>query len=207
MQSKFFGPLLQVSSLIWRAPLQRRVFNCFLLRKSPDDSETNIWKNRLTSSFDRITRTAFQVGVLSFHSLQYAFLGLPGGACASTRVPTEERWDREQEVKGPTGGAAEPQPGREKGAGGHSPGTPGAAVSDADRKWTRFRWNSASSAVFFCFFIVSHLIRLSGQAWFRVTPTTWPRICRSLWSTSGRRWRLTTTNRTSSSSEGLTACP
>lgn len=23
MQSKFFGPLLQVSSLIWRAPLQR----------------------------------------------------------------------------------------------------------------------------------------------------------------------------------------
>lgn len=60
--------------------------------------------------------------------------GLPGGACAFARVPAKECWNREQKAKGPTGGAAESQPGGEKGTGGHSPGAPGAAVSDVERR-------------------------------------------------------------------------
>lgn len=60
--------------------------------------------------------------------------GLPGGACAFARVPAEECWNREQAAKGPTGGAAESQLGGEKGTGGHSPGAPGAAVSDVERR-------------------------------------------------------------------------
>lgn len=58
--------------------------------------------------------------------------GLPGGACALARVPAEERRDGEQEAEGPTGGTAESQPTGEEGAGGHSPGASGAAVSDVE---------------------------------------------------------------------------
>ena len=58
-----------------------------------------------------------------------ALSGLPGGARAPAWVPAEEHRNREQEAKGPTGGAAEPQHTGEEGAGGHSPGAPGAAVS------------------------------------------------------------------------------
>lgn len=118
--------------------LQLPLMQTVWLKLPSRHKQTNIWNNWLTFAFHGIPRTALWVQAFSLHSTRCPSLGLPGGACASARVPAEELWDREQEVKGPTGGAAESKPRREKRAGGHCPRTPGAAVSNADRKWTRF---------------------------------------------------------------------
>lgn len=75
---------------------------------------------------------AIQVWMLPFIQCGCALSGLPGGACALAWVPAEERWNREQEAEGPTGGAAESQPPGKEGTGGHSAGASGAAVSDVE---------------------------------------------------------------------------
>lgn len=70
---------------------------------------------------------------VSLNQCGCALSGLPGGACAPARVPAEEHRNGEQEAEGPAGGATEPQPAGEEGAGGRRPGASGATVSDVDR--------------------------------------------------------------------------
>lgn len=90
--------------------------------------------------FSALIKINYKAGMLNI-TLEIFYCALSGllrRARALARVPAGERWIREQEAKGPSGGASEPQLAGEKGAGGCCPGASGATVSDASQWRSRF---------------------------------------------------------------------